>query len=102
MSAVGIKIDQFDIPVCNIFQDRIINDQLCYEVDLNEYVSQKDSDKFLRLGLHFLMDYNEDRQVTFEESLNKKKDFGFASSFTETDKDQNAIIYLNTIGKYMS
>ena len=27
MSVVGIKIDQFDVPVCNCFQARILNDQ---------------------------------------------------------------------------
>ena len=35
MSSVGVKIDQFDVPVCNSFQAKILNAQLCYEVDLN-------------------------------------------------------------------
>ena len=34
MSTVGIKIDQFDVPVCNSFQSKILNDQLCYEIGL--------------------------------------------------------------------
>ena len=37
MSAMGVMIDQFNHPVCNSFQAKIINDQLCYEVDLNAY-----------------------------------------------------------------
>ena len=32
MSAMGVKIDKFDVPVCNSFQAKILNDQLCYEV----------------------------------------------------------------------
>ena len=40
MSSVGVKIDQFDVPVCNSFQAKILNDQLCYEVDLSK-VSNK-------------------------------------------------------------
>ena len=35
MSAMGVKIEEFDIPVCNSFQAKVLNDQLCYKVDLN-------------------------------------------------------------------
>ena len=35
MSIRGVNIDQFDIPVCTSFKATILNDQLCYEVDLN-------------------------------------------------------------------
>ena len=35
-SAVGVKIDQMDIPVCNIFKPKLVRDQLCYSADLNE------------------------------------------------------------------
>ena len=37
MSAMGVTIDQFDVPVCNSFQATVRNDQLCYEVDLNTF-----------------------------------------------------------------
>ena len=39
MSAMGIMLDLFDVPVCNSFQARILNDQLCYEVDLNPFAA---------------------------------------------------------------
>ena len=35
-SVMGVKIDQIDVPVCNSFRPKIIRDQLCYTVDLNE------------------------------------------------------------------
>ena len=37
MSVMGVKIDQFDVPVCNSFRPKIIRDQLCYTIDPNEY-----------------------------------------------------------------
>ena len=37
MLKMGKKIDHFDVPVCNSFQAKIINDQLCYEVDLKKF-----------------------------------------------------------------
>ena len=29
MSAMGVEIDQFEVPICNSFQAKILNDQLC-------------------------------------------------------------------------
>ena len=37
MSVMGVKIDQFDVPVCNSFRPKIIRDQLCYTVDPSKY-----------------------------------------------------------------
>ena len=99
MSAMGVKIDQFDVPVCNTFQSKVLNDQLCYEVDLNKYVDAKNIDRDLKLGLNFLMDYNEDRQVTFEKKFDKKIDLNWANSIVESDQNHHAIIYVDTIGK---
>ena len=104
MSAMGVKIDQFDDPVCNSFQAKIQNDQLCYEVDLDEIVKEKniDVEAALKSGLNFVLDYNEDRQLkTFNEAPYVEEDSGWLNNFNpnaETDKDQHALIYLDTIG----
>ena len=45
MSALGAKIDKFEIPVCNSFQAKILNDQLCYEIDLNKFSNKRNIDK---------------------------------------------------------
>jgi len=108
MSAMGVKIDQFDSPVCNSFQAKIQNDQLCYEVDLHKFVNEKkiDVDMGLKEGFRFLLDYNEDRQVgTVNEKPLRKKDSEWFNKFNpnaEVDKDQHAFIYLDTIGKRLS
>ena len=100
MATMGVKIDQFDVPVCNSFQAKILNDQLCYEVDLNVLSHKHNVKRELKLGFNFLMDYNEDRQVTFDNGVNKtKRNKTLASSILETDQDQQAYIYLNSIGK---
>ena len=65
MSVMGVKIDQFDVPVCNSFQEKILNDQLCYEVDLQNLKHENIYEKDIKLGLAFLMDYNEDRNLSF-------------------------------------
>ena len=53
--------------MCNSFRKRVLNDQLCYEVDVNEIIDKKVLQKELKIGLMFLIDHNEDRQVTFNE-----------------------------------
>ena len=44
------------------------------------------------------MDYNEDRQVTFQNPFDEEQDFSLASKIAESDQDMNAFIYLDTIG----
>ena len=36
-SAMGVKMEQFNVPVCNSFKAKIVEDQLCYTVDPNRY-----------------------------------------------------------------
>ena len=98
MSSVGVPYDQFDVPVCNSFQAKILNDQLCYEVDLNKFSDKNNIEKELKLGFNFLMDYNEDRQVTFDLNISNKK-VGLAKSVAASDHNQHAFVYLDTIGK---
>ena len=101
MSAMGIQIDNFDVPVCNSFQAKIFKDQLCYEVDLNSMSNKNNIGKELQAGFYFIMDYNEDRQVTFDHIIGEEREFNLATTLALADAvnyDQ-ASIYLNTVGK---
>ena len=98
MSAVGVMIDQFNVPVCNSFQAKILNDQLCYEVDLQKFSDANHIQKETKIGFSFLLDYNEDRQVTLDQDI-KRQNFGLANSFEESDQDHHAFVHLDTIGK---
>ena len=97
MSAMGIKIDQFDVPVCNSFQAKILNDQLCYEVDLNKF--SVNIERELKTGFTFVMDYNVDRQISFKEMIPAKKHFSLGNIVAKSDNFYHAFIYLDTIGK---
>ena len=99
MSAMGIKIEQFDVPVCNSFQAKILNDQLCYEVDLSKYSNKSNIERELKLGFNFIMDYNEDRQISFDQSVSVETDMNLATSVVESNENLHAFIYLDTIGK---
>ena len=99
MYSVGRKIDQFDVPVCNSFQAEHFNDQLCYVVDLNKLSNKRNIAKELVLGFYFLMDYNEDRQLTFGTNIHGQNfDLSMATNILKSHKNQNAFMYLDTIG----
>ena len=79
MSVMGVKIDQFDVPVCNSFRPKMIRDQLCYTVDPNEYKHKIDLKGELSLSL--FIHFNEDRQME------------------ETDSNGKNSVIVDTIGK---
>ena len=101
MSSMGVKIDQFDVPVCNSFQAKIMNDQLCYEVDLNTFSDKNNLEKELEIGFNFLMDYNEDRQEKFEHNV-KQKELGLGNNVAASNQDQQAHVYLDTRGPQLT
>ena len=75
MNLSGGKRDNFSLPVCKIFKEKIFRDQLCYQVDLDEIYQQIDLSKrssALSQGLTFLMDYNTERN-TMAENVKKRK-----------------------------
>ena len=69
---MGSKVKQFHNPVCNSFEARIFNNQLCYELDVSRKIDMQNITKekekeSLKIGLTFLMDYNEDRQGEYQD-----------------------------------
>ena len=80
ITIMGTKIKELDIPVCTSFKEKFHKNQLCYEVDVNQFSSRVDPKAILKFGLSFMVDTNDNRQT---------KDHG-----EETD-----LIKLTNIGK---
>ena len=99
MSSMGIKIDQFDTPICNSFHAKVLNDQLCYEINLNEHSNKDNNKQEIKSGFVFIMDYNEDRQVTFEDQAYEENSYSLIDRMVNSDENDYAVIYLNTFGK---
>ena len=81
MSNDGIKNELFDVPVCNSFKAKVLNDQLCYEMDPNKLKSVVSEKDFFE-GFKFYVDTNIDRQFP----IKSKKAYA-------------VVIYLHTVGK---
>ena len=80
----------FNDPICDSFEAKIRNDQLCYEIDLEKYKDENKIHEQLMSGLVLLLDYNLERQ---SEAYNLQKVQKYISG--ETDFH----IYLDTISK---
>ena len=92
---LGAKFEKFDVPVCNIFKPRIYFDQICYETDIQEFKesnNEKILENQLEMGLTLVLDYNEERQITYNGNISLKD---VQKSLYHLDKSVS--IYLDTI-----
>ena len=93
---IGEKIEDFEVPVCNIFVAKNWNDQVCYELDLNLLKDEDDIYRQLKDGILLILDFNEERQ--FEKVVNSKKVEEARNYFYE-DEDNSVQVHLDSIGK---
>ena len=89
---IGVSIQEFEIPVCNIFRPKIYLDQLCYETDLQDLKDSQKIGKQLEMGLTLILDYNEERQ--YYNSIQKNKSQAKKELYQNND---DVSVYLDTI-----
>ena len=97
MSLVGTYFDKFDFPICDKFTPRILEGQLCYQIDVNEVKDQVDSKNALAHGFIFAMDYNEDKMIK-EENMRKEEPTNLHEILGNEYDSLAAKIYIETLG----
>ena len=106
-SNLGKTHDNFSVPVCNSFTQKIFTDQLCYEIDLQSYRSTETFElkKQLNSGLILVLDYNMDR-VKYKDISNNVEPISnstsFASTLFEYQNPQDVMVVIDGIGKLTS
>ena len=73
MSLMGTKISQFSLPVCTSFKAKVLNDQLCYEVDVDQYKRQASAEGITSLELTLLIDSNREWYITSTERKENRR-----------------------------
>ena len=68
---MGVNVEIFYFPVCNSFKAKILYDQLCYEIDLNDFKETFTDNSLRKIGFTILVDKNEDRYYSW---IDKNKD----------------------------
>ena len=96
---LGRAVSEFDIPVCDKFIPVILEDQLCYQVDVNQFKNLIDMKKLISHGLVFLMDYNSDRMEPEARNEMDSDDFeNILDEEEDMDYSNEAMIYIETLG----
>ena len=100
-SIMGKRIEQFDFPVCNSFEEIIFDGQLCYQVSVEKLKEKKIfSQEDLKIGLTLLLDYNFDRTLRGRNNdplSNPENTTRGIVYFTETEE---ALVHIGTISKF--
>ena len=97
MNGLGEKIDEFEIPVCNIFVAKIWKDQVCYEMDLNLIKDENDIFYQLKDGILLILDFNEERQ--FEQDDLKVDVVENVRNYFHSNEDNTVRVHIDSIGK---
>ena len=63
MKILGTIHPGFSMPVCSNFKPKVLEDQICYQLDIQDLEDKVLIKKGELNGLKFVMDYNEDRMV---------------------------------------
>ena len=93
MSSLGKKIADFDDPVCDVFAAKILEDQLCYEFDPKAVTNETIQ------SFSFLMDYNEDRELSLGVNSSEKSTQLWDDKLNNHHFSQGASIYLDSLSK---
>ena len=93
---IGLKNNEFAIPVCNIFKPKLQYDQLCYETDLQELKDSNNENLMIQLemGLTLAIDYNEERQLL---NIKERNTSALNEYYINENHDNPFSVYLNTI-----
>ena len=60
---VGKIVGGFQTPVCNLFKEKIVAGQVCYEADINQFKHGANWAEILTKGFGFLVDTNNEYDV---------------------------------------
>ena len=94
-------MSNFTLPVCDLFREKIISGQLCYQADVDQYMKGIDDwDQTLETGFNFIIDFNEEYDVKnfIQKGLERRqKNNSSLSLYKQTDNEGLFDIRLQTI-----
>ena len=103
---VGRKSVEFQVPICNVFRKTILNGQVCYEANINNYKDQMDNwAEAEQIGFSFIVDTNDEYDVKnlIERKSPKEKEklydlHHYSTSYKKSnDEEEEFQILLETI-----
>ena len=97
-------VDGFLYPLCDMFKRKVYRkDQLCYQVDLNDYnLDHERKSTFLKTGLFLWLDYNEDLEIMDDKAspMQQSQEYSFTNQILSISNImRGASVYIDSIGR---
>ena len=90
----------FSLPVCNSFKKRLLDGQLCYQIDVNRIINETTAAGLQKGGLSLLVDANTEYDLTRVRMTPEEDVFDdFTEEFFEAEESENIMIHIETISK---
>lgn len=95
-------LNNFQVPVCALFKEKIVEGQVCYEADVNQLKNKVDWKSALQKGLSLIIDTNDEYDARnllvkkFTKSLESRLVF---DAYKEAEEENNFLIMLHTISE---
>ena len=100
MDIFGEELPNFHVPVCRLFREKIVDGQVCYEADLNQYRDRVNWKEALLSGLSLIIDTNDEYDVKniMEKKDPELKEIGkYFNTFKDDKKHNTFTLMLKTI-----
>ena len=95
--ALGIFIDGMKFPICSRFVPTVLKGQLCYTMDVNSVLPDKETKAGKSSGLTLLLDYNQERSVLPKKQKQGKKSIERYVLDLNDNRKEEAKIFINTL-----
>ena len=94
------ELNNFQGQFCSLFREKIVDGQVCYEADLNQFKTKDNWDKTLQAGLRLIIDTNVEYDLKNilekKSSLNEENMESF-DPFQKNEEESSFTILLKTI-----
>ena len=102
MDIFGEELPNFHVPVCRLFREKIVDGQVCYEADLNQFRDRVNWKEALSSGLTLIIDTNDEydvKNILEKKELGEKNVVKSIDAFTNEKEDNSFTLMLKTISK---
>ena len=98
---LGRELDHFSLPVCSSFKRRVLDGQLCYQIDVNTLVPNKTAAGLQKGGLSLLVDANAEYDLSRLDGKAPEEEIfdDFTEEFFEAEESHKIMIHIETISK---
>ena len=100
---MGERLSTFQVPVCNLFREKIVDGQVCYEADVNSFKKESEGnwEDDLQKGFGLIIDTNDeyDAKKLFKKETEENDGKSYKRIFKNTENEDSFRILLKTISK---